>query len=211
MSLEGRTVANATSNTRITVAFVNERVTGLANDIAILTGVVTNLATLVANAQNATPAPVAEVVNIASAPKARKATARKAKATAPKAVPVADGADTLTIEQAQALVEVGEDPWKLKVHSTTGKVVPFGVVLRALKAQARAEGKTEASTTTAPVKRVSKASKAKASLAAPAEPDAAERKRVLALGGKALADLAEQGDASAAWEIARRAAKRAAK
>lgn len=210
-------MANATSNTRITVALVNERVTALAGDIAILTSVVTRLAEQFASAQQATPAPVAEVVSITTAPstKARKATARKAtpkaKAEAAAKVTAASGV-TVSLAEAAALVQAGEDKWKILVtSSTTGKPIPYGTVERALKAQARAAGKAVTTATKAPAKRVSKASKAKAALAAPVEPDAATRKALLTMGGKALADAAAQGDANAAWEIARRAAKRAAK
>lgn len=138
----------------------------------------------------ATPAPVVAITEAKSAKtRTRKSTPAK-KAAPKKAAPT-----VVTTEQAQALVDAGENPWKVYVASnTTGQPIPFGKVQRAIRAQERANTpKTE-------------------------RPTVKPTKAVKALGTNASvyfamskSQLVADGSKGAQAELERRAAKKAAK
>lgn len=186
------------NNTRITVAQVSTRV-----DALVATQVETNalLARIVARmdaAEHATPAAVAEVTQITTAP-SKRAPRKAAKATASKA-----STKLPSVTEARKLVDAGGDAWTIKVLSTTtGKAIPFGLVLRAERAAARAAttASTTATTATPKAKRVSKRAQAKAEAS----------KALFGMGGKELTALAAEGDKGAQAEIDRRTAKRTSK
>jgi hypothetical protein len=117
---------------RITVATVNARVDSLVDAQARTLELLARVVGLVeGNPQFTTPATITEAVTNAPARKAApaKATAKKA---APKAV------ETVSVEQAQALVDAGQSPWSIKVESSvTGKPIPFARVQFALRKQER--------------------------------------------------------------------------
>lgn len=184
------------SNTRVTVASTNARIDGIESALVALTQAVTGLV-----AQFATPAAVAETV--ASAPKARKAT--KAAPKALVSVPTGKAVTaTVSVDEARALVEAGGDAWKIKVTSTSGNAIPFGMVLRAERAAAR-KSETPVKAAKAPAKAAPKAApKAKASKSTKASTEAAE---MFKLGGAALKALAADGNKAAQAEIDRRASK----
>lgn len=113
---------------RITVAALNARVNGLAAAQATTNEL---LAKLVAQVSAyTTPALVVDLAEHKAA-KADKA----AKATAPKTTKATT--KVVSLATAQKRVDAGEDAWKITVKSSNGNPVPFGVVLRATKAQAR--------------------------------------------------------------------------
>lgn len=129
----------------------------------------------------------ATVTAITEAKTAKARTSTPAKATADTAT------KTVTLKTAQKRVDEGADAWKVFVKSSaTGEPIPYGLVLRANKAQARKAGKATATTPAT----------------TPASTKAVERP-FFAMGGKELATLAGAGNATAQAEIDLRAAKRA--
>ena len=200
------------------IAAVRAEIAAFRGDLATVAGAVTSVAEIVARSQAFAPAAVAEatVTAIGDAPSAkparksapRKAAASKATSKPARKATVQEAAQATvqglpTIDEARALVDAGGDAWKIRVLSTEGNPIPFGLVLRAEKAAAR----KAAPAPKAPAKKApAKARKGKA-----AQVSAEDAKRVFVLGGKDLAALAAKGDAAAQAEIDRRAAKRAAK
>lgn len=173
--------------TRMTIASTNARIDALSTTLDQLLAAVQTIA-----GQHSTPAMVTEITS-APSKRARKAAPAKAvKATARKATVRSAAKDevlVVTLDDAAARVAAGEDAWKITVLSSKGNPVPFGLVRRAA-------GVKTAPKATAPKATVkaSKTTKVDASL--------------FALSGPALKAL---GTPAADAEIARRAAKRAAK
>jgi hypothetical protein len=153
------TMSNTTCTTpRYTLASTNARLDVLADMIGQLIEARTA-------PEHATTPTVAEVV---AETKVEHVTPTKARATtrsrkAKPAEAVIDCATVLTLEDAQTAVDAGVNPWQVKVaSSTTGKPIPYGLVLRANKAAEKA-AKAEPSTGSAPASTpVSKSGKAAA-------------------------------------------------
>jgi hypothetical protein len=183
-----------TNTNRVTLASTNARIDSVLTGMSELTELVAKL--IASNAQMHTSAVVAEIT---SAPSVRKST-RKSATKATKASETKPAKATVSIEDAHKAVLAGANPWNVLVESnTTGKPVPFYRVARALKLELpKREAAVPASTTKAPAK--ARSSKAAPKAVAQANP-------LLGMTGAELKALGKAGEA----EIARRAAKRAAK
>lgn len=149
----------------------------------------------------------------------RKATAKRGKVVEVLTIPEAQARYLAALEASDDVVEARKLAWQMQVMSTSGNVIPFGKVLRAIRAQERAEGNVVALKTA--LKTATKTGTKKTGTKTGTKTTTRPGKTSSKATGKtsqsnpyftwSKADLLADGSKGAKAEIARRKAKRAGK